>query len=413
MIIAFLVSFFSFVHISAIGELYISELVLGFSLILLAKKRGKLFESTPKLILILGFLWLCSQILTDLVQASPVMNLMKGWAAIIFFLIDFAALYLIVGNSVKRAKMSVLGFALGGIFQFFVAPTEFGLFDPWKWALAGPVTLLVLLFLDAKNKSAGLVLLTLVILGMIDIYLNARSMGGMTILAGLIVYLCRQPRLNAIFKGRVGWGKKLFLTGISFVLISLLLLGYQSIMEAGFLPENVTKKYEQTRSSSLGLLGLIFGGRIEILASAQAVLDSPIIGHGSWAEDRKYSLLLLQVNDVFGTEREMAELEFGANQSDLIPAHSHLMQAWVWAGIMGALFWFYILKFIIGSLFHAIKYPSGLQTVVIFFSISAIWDVLFSPFGATMRLIWAIKLVVILVAKEASESVTHAGVAKP
>lgn len=409
MVLAFLVSFFSFVHISVIGDLYISELVLGVSLIFLASKRGKLFEPIPKLILILGFLWLCSQIFTDLVRASPVLSLMKGWAAIIFFLVDFAALYLIVGKSVKRAKMSVLGFALGGIFQFFVAPTEFGLFAPWKWALAGPVTLLVLLYLDAKNKSAGLVLLTLVILGMIDMFLNARSMGGMTILSGLIVYLSRHPRLNAIFKGRVGLGKKLFLTGISFALISLLMFGYQSIMEAGLLPENVTKKYEQTRSSSLGILGLILGGRIEIVASAQAVLDSPIIGHGSWAEDRKYSLFLLQVNDVLGTEREMAELEYGADQSDLIPAHSHLMQAWVWAGILGALFWFFILKFIIGSLFHAIRCPSGLQTVVVFFCISAIWDVLFSPFGATMRLIWAIKLVLIWVAKGAAESAARTG----
>ncbi len=85
---------------------------------------------------------------------------------------------------------------------------------------------------------------------------------------------------------------------------------------------------------------LFSGGRPEIQVSSQAVKDSPIIGYGSWPQDSKYVEMLFDIEVEQGVidASDVADLE-----TNLIPTHSHLMGAWVWAGILGATFWFYIL----------------------------------------------------------------------
>jgi len=412
MIFAYLVTFFSFANIAMGGDLFISELLLFVYLVFSFNKFRHLSEPLPRKILLFGILWLLSQIVTDVIRDTPSENYLRGWAAIIIFLVDFSAVYLIIAKNVIRARMIVFAYALGLIFQFIVVPTEFGAFEPWKWALALPITLLLLLYLEVRKTRAILMLMVLVLLGLVDVYLNARSMGGITIISGLIIYLSRRATFRMMFRRQLNLGKMAVLAVVGIGGVGLILMTYQWAAESGFLPEDVTQKYEMDKSSKFGLFGLILGGRGEIVVSAQAVMDSPIIGHGSWAEDRKYALMLLEVSKIFGLDREEAQPGTGVVQSDLIPAHSHIMQAWVWAGLLGAIFWFVVLKFIFSALLSIMRYPNVLQPITVFFCIGAIWDILFSPFGSIMRFLWALKLVVIWLAKEEAERAAHTVVAK-
>ena len=91
-------------------------------------------------------------------------------------------------------------------------------------------------------------------------------------------------------------------------------------------------------------------------------------------------------------------LAWNIEKSNLIPTHSHLMQAWVWAGILGALFWFVVLIIIIKSLILSIRFRHELTMLTIFISIKLIWDLLFSPFSSIMRFRWGWELVLIVVA---------------
>ena len=50
------------------------------------------------------------------------------------------------------------------------------------------------------------------------------------------------------------------------------------------------------KSQSRGKLGLLIGGRPETLVSVRAALDSPLLGHGSWAQDPKYVEMLADVS---------------------------------------------------------------------------------------------------------------------
>ncbi len=82
----------------------------------------------------------------------------------------------------------------------------------------------------------------------------------------------------------------------------------------GFLGEEAQKKNE-TQSQSRG--GILIGGRPEILVSSQAVLDSPILGHGSWAKDPKYTDMLYDIEAEYDLKPNLDEMvEAGG---DLIP----------------------------------------------------------------------------------------------
>jgi len=161
------------------------------------------------------------------------------------------------------------------------------------------------------------------------------------------------------------------------------LWAYQYAAKSGILGEAARQEYEVQSS---GKYGLLLGGRTELLASLPAVYDSPILGHGSWAKDFRYliverrALVLLGYKGALDVSRE--ELIDG-----LIPAHSYLLQAWVFGGIVGALFWVWLYVLTARVLMRV--YPSNvfLLPVGAFMAFSLLWDILFSPYGATSRIV--------------------------
>ena len=131
---------------------------------------------------------------------------------------------------------------------------------------------------------------------------------------------------------------------------------------------------------SSGKYGLLVGGRSEILVSGRAIFDSPFLGHGSWAKDDKYSSLLMEL-------RRQAGYVGGAyDEEDLIPTHSHLLGAWVEAGLSGAIFWACILCLPMLVLFRPHREVDCMAPLSAFVAFLLIWDILFSPYGAGLRI---------------------------
>ena len=184
-------------------------------------------------------------------------------------------------------------------------------------------------------------------------------------------------------------------TLVLFVLVVLVGVGttqtYSYLAKRGALGDMAQEKY---REQSRGKFGLLIGGRPETLVSGRAVLDSPLLGHGSWAEDHKYSEMLADIEEEAGyVDEENRGAVTGDNY--LIPIHSFLMQAWVWAGLLGAVFWFYIL-YLNGkaTLQLATEHPP-LSPYLAYVFVLEFWNVPFSPFGSTERMDQAILLVII------------------
>jgi hypothetical protein len=125
----------------------------------------------------------------------------------------------------------------------------------------------------------------------------------------------------------------------------------------------------------------LVGGRSEVLVSSQAVIDSPILGHGSWAKDFAYADLL---------QGRLSELgyEMGGGSSDigLIPSHSYLMQSWVWAGLLGGVFWLAILAIAVWLLANLYVFRVELMPLFVFSTTLLLWNTAFSPYGAGARI---------------------------
>jgi O-antigen ligase len=125
--------------------------------------------------------------------------------------------------------------------------------------------------------------------------------------------------------------------------------------------------------------GLLLGGRSEFLVSSLAVLESPVIGHGSWAKDCRYASLYVEL------KREAGYIPGAESETCLIPAHSHFMGAWVQAGVFGAVFWLWVLTLPVRTLARLYATRERLTPLVAFLAFLLLWDIFFSPFGGDRR----------------------------
>jgi hypothetical protein len=402
--------FVSLFFVNLIGQFYLSEIILVLLFPFLCVRYWGALLKNPLAgrILIFGGLWFLNQVFTDLIRNTPVDDMMRGWAGIAVFLITFGSLYLLVKRSMRRIQMFLFGYATGSLASLYLQPPGNFSADPWKFGFGYPVILLVLLVV--QNICGGNVyrlkkwILPLIVLGGLSIYWNARSLGAIVILAAVVLWLRNlsfgKPILTRLSPQSILAGG--LILGLSiWGLVSI----YGFAAQKGYLGEAARQKYIWQES---GKFGLLLGGRNEILASATAIRDAPIIGHGSWAKDPAYRVLLYHLIDL-GYAYSEAQLDQYVNETDLIPAHSHLFQAWVWAGIMGAVFWLVILGLIIKVFLHSNRFPNGLYVFVVFFSISSVWDIFFSPFGSIMRMRWVIQLIVFVTAYYQSQQIAPGG----
>jgi hypothetical protein len=175
------------------------------------------------------------------------------------------------------------------------------------------------------------------------------------------------------------------ITLVAGVLAGKLMTG---LAASGFLGPDAQEK---NRQQTMAGWGILIGGRPEILVSSRAVLDSPILGHGSWAKDPKYSEMLVDIENEYG----MRPSDEGQKFEGLIPAHSHLMGSWVDAGILGALFWGYIFALILKAFLRTTTGDYSLKPLYIFLMTSYLWAILFSPFGGGDRMVESLYLVII------------------
>jgi hypothetical protein len=110
-------------QIGAVGQLYVSELVLLAALpFLIYEARIRGGRRVPHLPIILGLIWLFVQFETDVYRGSTFIDYSRGWSKIAFTLTNFAALYLLLGPSPRRFRLFAWGLVVGLIGQFYLAP---------------------------------------------------------------------------------------------------------------------------------------------------------------------------------------------------------------------------------------------------------------------------------------------------
>jgi hypothetical protein len=384
-IAAFMVALVSFVEFHIGGTLFATDVLLVVVFLYLAAKRGnKLFSPWPQKVVLFAVLWLISQIGTDIVRQSSPEDYLRGWGNILFFITNFAALYLLLRTD-RRICLYATGFALSMTIKYFVNPDPMVAEDPWKWGLAWPVTLSFALISTVaySRRKTVIALVVLALASLLNLHYNYRSMAlfSFATLCCLLLGLRKNNSQQSPFKLAVmvlclaacGWGfQKL----------------YEYEASSGALGQDALEKY---KAQSAGKLGLVIGGRSESLVSIQAVMDSPIIGHGSWARDAHYVALYQDARVANGYKITPAK-------NDLIPAHSHILGAWVDAGVLGAVFWFVTLLLTLQGMQYLLVYPLPLRVLSVFCGFSLLWDIPFSAFGSGRRFITPVYVILMIVA---------------
>lgn len=383
----FLLGIFLFVRVQLVGVLTVSEISL-IALIPFIGARALLFAFTnPYIKRIIGFwaLYFVGLILSDLVRNTPIEDLQRGWAKVGILGLNIILLSYLTQLKTRPITYFLWGFALSSLFNdFLIYPTysdavgrmSFG--ELWKMSTGHALTILIGLLLSTGLLGRSLMTKGLIFigLGIAHMLLNARSLGGITLITGLLAFT--PPLYFANLNPNQVYNPRLIITLLAG--LSAIYFFYTFGASAGYFGELAKAKYiEQTGSDT----NLILGGRTESVASLTAISDSPLLGHGSWAKNQQYILLYLKAQRVDRSSYQGQELL----RQGYIPTHSHLLGAWVEAGILGFLFWLVALVSIFKGIIYCLSnFKLQNRQLYLFIFVTLIWDIIFSPFGLERRL---------------------------
>jgi len=365
-------------EVRIVGRLFGSDVFLLAILPLLLRSRWRLLTARlPMTVLRLELLWLAGQVATDLWRHTPFEVLARGWSMIVFGLFHFATLYMLLYGSRQRIVEYAMGLAAGGILAFFFDPGVFAAGDPWKFGVGGPITILVVIAAAAIFDGGGVFAsaATLLFATVLNLYMSARSMGGVCLMASVFLMMQRES-------ARLSRASRWVTIALGIAVLAAVagtFKIYDFAATAGLLGYRAQEKYD---IESAGEFGVLVGGRGQFLSSTLAIRDAPILGHGSWAMDTDYALQ----GDMIMRDLGYRPLEPDPQAATgLIPSHSFLFGAWVDAGIAGGVFWAWVLTVAIRAMFALFRIAEPLSALIAFFVVLLAWDVLFSPYGAQQR----------------------------
>ena len=380
----------------AIGQVYLSELALAGLLPFLLFLRGGLLRNRAMLVgLALAATWLAAQVASDVVRETDFRDYARGWANIALFVVDICSLYLLLHGSRRRFVLFALGLALGKILSPWLMPVQFADEYPWKFGIGSGVTLLAALAASWRpiDRVPVLAVAPLLAVSAYSLVVGFRSMFACGLLA------CAYAVAQRLLPGQPAGARTApaflrvagFLAGSLLVGLSTLEI-YRLAANAGFLDERSTLTFER---QSQGEFGLLPGGRSAIFAAVPAILDSPVIGHGSKAKNPDYASRILDARR-FGYE----PTPMPTWHTGLIPTHSMLLGTWVEAGVLGSFFWFWFSLLIVATLANLCRSREPLSVLIFYLGVTQLWHILFSPFGGDARLTTAFTLCLFIVVRQ-------------
>jgi hypothetical protein len=340
---------------------------------------------------LIGF-WFVGALISDIYRATPVEDSVRGWSKIIFFCTDLTGLILLTKRDYRLLISFILGLSCSFLIEVSLFPNEFMQLDPWKFGYSMGLTPIVAViastnFVRHRFGLVGSATLFLVI-SATNLAFNFRSMFALSAAAGILCLVKafidirpkRRARFNPVTFTVLMLGGWLASSGLIAV--------YSEAASSGILGIEAKEKYQYQTSGDLYLLQ---AGRNESLVSVQAIADSPILGHGSWARDASYVALLADLLEEHGM------VTFGGiTASNVIPSHSYFVQSWIEAGILGGLFWILILVVATLAIYKSLKYELSYFPFVAYSLMFLNWDIFFSPFGADQRFLAASRICVAL-----------------
>lgn len=326
-----------------------------------------------------------SAFISDLINASSSKESIKGFSLIFFTAVNLCAVSILTKFDKDCLQFSLLGFAFGGIVDFFIQPSTYARSEIWKFGIGFPITLVifVLLSFPRLRKKKLLAIFLISIVSFVSLFLGARSLG---LFSFISLFLISKNFVSGVSK-RSQYIKPIILIVTSIFIFSAL---YTNLASSGFLGGKAQSKYIDQTS---GRGNIILNSRSELLIAGRAIAESPILGFGSYAKmptQLEFEILNFLSRNQFDYKLAPIYRTYG----DRIPVHSMFLQWWLWFGILGICFPSSLLVLYFKSVRH-----SDNEALVYFLAVTGIWNVLFSPYGESYRLLVPLTVVLLLASK--------------
>lgn len=369
-----LIGLFSFVKIRLVGVISVSELLL-LSMYVFYPSIRSVENKYVKRLFIFAVLWCLGSLISNIYNDSEQINLIKGVIFILLFIAIIPPIYNLFSDKPARLLFFFIGSGISYYFSPYFNPDAevaerlmSDVFHYYRY-LAVINALGFYLYYKGYHKIGIFLCFGFAFYGLFNLARNPFIIGSIAV---LLILVCR--KINGSYREIIFQYKskipKIFLT----LFITLLSVNYiyETLALNGTLGEDAKNKYIVQSASG----GLLEGGRGETFMGIELIRRNPIIGYGSYAKDKTGS---------FFSEYYR---EHGLNNGDeglenmLLPSHSHIVGAWMQDGILGGIFWLFVLwmcwKIFISGCFI---FESRLLCLLMFQFYSLLWNIMFSPFS--------------------------------
>lgn len=297
------------VQLELVGNLFLGEplLVIAATTVFLIRGFGPIADGRILLVyLTLGLVMLVGYAVADLVSQTEPWQYQRGWARIATLVLTTGALIMMASHAPRSLWWFALGLGLGMLTKLVIDGVPF---DQWKLGYAEALVLLVVTF--GGLVSIGMAAAGLLAFGLLSVVLDYRSLGALAILIAACLVVRRYIGSHRRWRARDA--VLLAVVGVATVTVLVLTLA-------------LTEDQYQTRRTASNL-----GRYAGLTVAAEAIADSPIVGNGSWAADRKYLLLIRREE-----ARASSQVGYAVRIGDSLMPHSQVLQAWLEGGALAA-----------------------------------------------------------------------------
>lgn len=385
-IFIFIIGLLSLIKFRILGTFGASELIIFASYFFIDYSIARNNKQVRQMVLF-AIVWLIGVFLSNLVNNTSTEDSLKGAFNVIFLILLFPFGYWALYDKPTRIMFFWAGVGVSSIlgfrFQRMEMMNELSV-DIWqvyafKW---------IFLFLGGwfyykgRRKLSYILLMAFGFWTMFHLSRNIFML--FSLVTAILLYIGKVDNSNfeyKFYRYKQGIARLLLVLCVAFIGITSV---YESLASNGTLGEIAKGKYERQKNSKIGLAS----GRADFLSSLYAISKKPIFGYGSYAKDK--NKLIEEFNDIMGLSSPTG---MTTNKLRHVPAHSYMLGAWVNAGLLGFIFWVFILKKIFIYLrYHVLNEPRLLCLNLLLTS-SMLWDIFFSPFSD--RLSFAIYMMTI------------------
>jgi len=366
--------------VAVVGSLPVCEIMVVFLLpVLMFVYRDRAFRREYRWFYILLAAWLIGTLFADAYRNMPTANRLKGTSRVIFFGLDFAVLTMLIDR--RRRRMAIFAASIAVVMFVSAFRFHFDAFSTmWKFGFSSFLTIVSLLVAsNFYERGRHWISVSIVLaLAATNLIFAFRSQFGVLL---AVAALCA---FRAFAERRTRFSASM-IVALLMTLVTIFYAANKAIVIAaqhGLFDASTQQKFE---SQAGGKFGTLAGGRPETLVAIRAILDSPIIGHGSYATSQYYSLMEEDLAYQNGYVQGDYTAEDPAN--DTIPAHSHLSEAWVDSGISGGIFWIYAFLLAVFAITKLMTHRFSLLPLYCYFLVNLCWDIIYSPMGSDNR-IW-------------------------